>query len=227
MADKLGRGASGLKHLRWAREIYATLAAHAEGSDVGEPQRMALSKELTRLDARIQGLSGAVKGYRDFLERERVRYRGAIRAALHNARGAEQAALEQNPQIAVPLRAAPPGTMAEAMATVGRLRALTASARAARDAATHGRAHVLESALAPLQAAVEAMQTQALPRQRALKAALEVAISSLREALEDMDGRLAAVVSEAFVDSLYPALARGGTIVADEGDDDDDAAARA
>lgn len=225
MADKLGRGASGLRHLRWAREIYATLAAHAEGSEMSDGQRMALAKELTRLDARIQGLSGAVKGYRDFLERERVRYRGAIRAALHA--GAEAARALRDPgvdlRVAIAKRSsARPGTRAWALEVEAELRAL---ARPIRNGA--GDASRLEAAASRIEAAVKAMQTEALPRQRALKAALEVAISSLREALEDMDGRIASLVSESFVDSLYPALAQGGTIVADEGDDDDDAAARA
>ncbi len=223
MADKLGRGASGLRHLRWAREIYATLAAHAEGSEMSEPQRMALAKELTRLDARIQGLSGAVKGYRDFLERERVRYRGAIRAALHAGAEAARTALETEPGATIAKRSdAAPETRERARSRVGEMRALAAAVRK-----NGGDAARLEASANRIEAAVKSMQTDALPRQRALKAALEVAISSLREALEDMDGRIAAVVSEAFVDSLYPALARGGTLVADEGDDDDDATARA
>lgn len=79
--EKLARGSSGLRHLRWAREIYATLAAHVEHSDVLQEHRTALKKELVRLDKQIQNLSAAVKPYRDFLERERVKYRGAIRAA--------------------------------------------------------------------------------------------------------------------------------------------------
>ncbi len=79
--EKLARGASGLRHLRWSREVYATLAAHVEHSDLWPELRGALKKELVRLDKQIQNLSAAVKAYRDFLERERVKYRGAIRAA--------------------------------------------------------------------------------------------------------------------------------------------------
>jgi uncharacterized protein YhaN len=79
--EKLARGASGLRHLRWAREIYATLAAHVEQSDLSGERKMALQKELVRLDNQIQNLSSSVKPYRDFLERERVKFRGAIRAA--------------------------------------------------------------------------------------------------------------------------------------------------
>jgi len=79
--EKIARNASGLRHLRWSREIYATLAAHVEHSDLASEHRTALKKELVRLDKQIQNLSSAVKAYRDFLERERVKYRGALRAA--------------------------------------------------------------------------------------------------------------------------------------------------
>jgi hypothetical protein len=175
--EKLDRGASGLRHLRWAREIYATLAAHVEGTDLGATRRRALEKELGRLDTRIQALSGAVKGYRDFLERERVRYRGAIRAASF----------------------VEPGTTN-----------LDPDVREARRAA-----------------AIESMQAEALPKQRSLKAPLEMAIAELRAHLVEMDARLAGLVSEAFVDNLYPPLVADRSRVADDGDPDDDAAARA
>ncbi len=38
-----------------------------------------------------------------------------------------------------------------------------------------------------------------------------------------MDRRLLARLPQAFVDSLYPALTAGGTLVADAPDEDDDA----
>jgi hypothetical protein len=79
--EKLARGSSGLRHLRWAREVYATIAAHVEHSDLVSEHRTALKKELVRLDKQIQNLSSTVKAYRDFLERERVKHRGALRAA--------------------------------------------------------------------------------------------------------------------------------------------------
>jgi hypothetical protein len=168
--DKLTRSASGLRHLRWAREIYATLAAHVESSGLDAEPKKALRKELGRLDNCIQDLSSAVKGYRDFLERERVRYRGAIRAASF----------------------AP-------LTTVERIGAATA-----------------------------AMQRESLPRQRTLKAALELAVAEIRAHLSEMDTRIAGIMSEAFVDNLYPPLTNDRSRVADDAlDDDDDAAGRA
>ncbi|MDC3957755.1 hypothetical protein [Polyangium jinanense] len=167
--DKLTRGASGLRHLRWAREIYATLAAHVEHSGLDAEPKKALRKELGRLDNCIQELSGAVKAYRDFLERERVRYRGAIRAATFEQRASKGDRLGE---------------------------------------------------------ATAAMERESLPRQRTLKAALELAIAELRAHLSEMDTRIAGVVSEAFVDNLYPPLTKDRSRVADVGDDDDDAAGR-
>jgi hypothetical protein len=223
MVEKLSRSASGLRHLRWAREIYATLAAHAaDTQSFGDKQRAALGKELGRLDGRIQALSAAVKGYRDFLERERVRYRGAIRAALHAGAEVEGALLVRRPELAAGLtgvRAGRPGTLDEARAAAERLRRLAKGTRS--DVAA------VAAAADRVEAAISAMQEEALPRQRSLKGALEAAIAGLREGLEDMDGRMAAMLSEAFAASLYPPLAAGGTMVADEADEDDDATARA
>jgi len=48
------------------------------------------------------------------------------------------------------------------------------------------------------------------------------AIFELREELDQMDGRLRSHFSQAFIDSLYPELARKRTAVADDEDEDDD-----
>ena len=173
--DRLTRGASGLRHLRWAREIYGTLAAHVEQGVPGAGKKAALEKELVRLDASIQELSGAVKAYRDFLERERVKYRGAIRAAEYAsplAGGYTQADLER------------------------------------------------------IDKAKRTMEREALPRQRTLHAALELAIADLRAHLCEMDTRIGGLMNEPFVDNLYPPLTKDRSRVADEGDDDDDATGR-
>lgn len=170
--DKLTRGASGLRHLRWAREIYATLAAHVERTALPGEKKEALKKELVRLDASIQELSGAVKAYRDFLERERVKDRGVMRALAY-----------VNP--------ASGGILAK------ELDARKVAETKAREAS--------------------------LPRQRTLKAALELAIGDLRSHLCEMDTRIAGVMNEAFVDNLYPPLTKDRSRVADDADDDDDA----
>jgi hypothetical protein len=227
--EKLARGASGLRHLRWAREIYATLAAHVDKTDLGAARRGALEKELARLDARIQALSGAVKAYRDFLERERVRHRGAIRAAMFAAAEVAEAVLEQHPSVGYArsvARDGSQGTVDAAELEVTRLRAMAADLGDERDMKARKRAPDLTEAAARIEAAVDLLYSEAIPRQRGLKASLELAVAELRAHLEETDARIAGVVSEAFAKSLYPALAAGGTRVADEGDEDDDAAAR-
>ncbi|WP_437735976.1 hypothetical protein [Sorangium sp. So ce1335] len=84
---RLSRGASGLRHLRWAREVLATLEAHVDNNpSLADADREALRGEARALAAGVQALSGAVKPYRDFLERTRVRYRGRVRVAEHLVR---------------------------------------------------------------------------------------------------------------------------------------------
>ena len=176
--ERLAESASGLRHLRWAREVLATLEMHHEhdGRLTGDERDLVLA-ECVELRAVVNALSAAVKPYRDFLERERTRFRGMLRVGRYleqTARGADE--------------------LAEAEAILG------------------GFTEVF--------AAVEARERA--PRRRELREA----IGRTRAALLAMDARLAARLSAAFVASLYPALAAGGTIVADEGDPDDDAAAK-
>jgi hypothetical protein len=174
--EKLARNASGLRHLRWSREVYATLAAHIEHSDMLQEHRAALKKELVRLDKQIQNLSSNVKAYRDFLERERVKHRGALRAA-----------------------------------------------RLVDDAVRTSTSDRVAAQTLQLTAAETTFQQEAMPKQRTLKANLEMAIAETRAHLEEMDIRVASLLSEKFLASLYPPLVTNRSRVADEPDDDDDA----
>jgi hypothetical protein len=94
--ERLAESASGLRHLRWAREILATLEVHYEhdgGLDAAE--RELVLAECIELRALVAELSAAVKPYRDFLERERTRFRGMRRVGRYlvdTAHGAEQRA---------------------------------------------------------------------------------------------------------------------------------------
>ena len=175
--NRLLETASGLRHLRWAREILATLEAHYEhNGDLSQANRDLCLQEAVELRARITQLSEAVKTYRDFLERERTRFRGMLR--------------------------------------VGRY--LETSAQSGAD---RTEAQAIAAGFEEVFAAMEARDR--LPRKKALRAA----IATLRAALLAMDARLSARLPAAFVDSLYPALAAGGTRVADVADEDDDATA--
>jgi hypothetical protein len=82
----LAERASGLRHLRWAREIQATLEAHAAAHGT-EEERAAWLAEADRLARVITEAREAVKAYRDFKERVRVTTRAAVRVATHRGEG--------------------------------------------------------------------------------------------------------------------------------------------
>jgi len=63
-------------------------------------------------------------------------------------------------------------------------------------------------------------------RERApLQSALADAKTTLQQGLAELDLRVEKHLGKAFLDSLYPALTRGASIVADAGDEDDDSTA--
>jgi hypothetical protein len=174
---RLRAEASGLRHLRWAREILGALEAHYEHDPRLIPaDRDRVLDEAVQLRTLVSELSAAVKAYRDFLERERTRFRGMLR--------------------------------------VGRYLALSA-----KDDDDRAEAEAIASGFDEAFAAMEARER--LPRKQAVRDA----VARLRAGLDAMDARLLAALPRAFVESLYPALAAGGAIVADAGDGDDDAAA--
>src|SRR5262249_33092907 len=87
--EKLSRSASGLRHLRWSREILATLEAHYEHNPrLTPPERDAVLREAIEFRAVVTALSGAVKPYRDFLERRRIQFRGMQRVGQFLCEGA-------------------------------------------------------------------------------------------------------------------------------------------
>jgi hypothetical protein len=174
--ERLVESASGLRHLRWVREILGTLEAHHEHDGrLTTEERDAVLAEIVELRALVVLLSSAVKAYRDFLERERTRFRGMLRVGRY---------LEETAQ------GADERTEAEAI-RVG-----------------------FEEAFAAMEARERA------PRKRALREAIQ----RVQRGLAAMDGRLAAKLPATLVESLYPTLTSGGTVVADAGDEDDDAA---
>lgn len=78
----LTRSASGLRHLRWAREVLgALLALSGHASHFTSLQKTAIQTEVAHVTSLLTTLSAAVKTYRDFLERIRTRSRGKVRAA--------------------------------------------------------------------------------------------------------------------------------------------------
>lgn len=84
----LARSSSGLRHLRWAREVLGTLVGFRSfEAHLSDLQRAALLAEVAHVTAVVGSLSAAVKPYRDYLERTRTLARGKVRAAEHVARG--------------------------------------------------------------------------------------------------------------------------------------------
>jgi hypothetical protein len=82
--QRLVETASGLRHLRWAREILATLEVHHEHNGaLSDEQRDRILSAIVDLRGLVNELSVAVKPYRDFLERDRTRFRGMIRVGRY------------------------------------------------------------------------------------------------------------------------------------------------
>jgi hypothetical protein len=233
--EKLSRSASGLRHLRWAREILATLEAHYEHNPrLIQRDRDAVLSEAVKLRALVTSLSSAVKPYRDFLERRRVQFRGMQRVGRFLC----SAALLHAEKSLLPLGA-------EGLLSADRTRRSRGAAEAPQGAAELTReaevamrsitksvpdlaplAEELAEAASILEGFNEALSNLEARERLPLKNALEGAIEALRNGLMQMDGRLSPLLSPAFVESLYPKLTRDGSIVADEGDEDDDAAAK-
>ena len=92
MVTRLAPEASGLRHLRWAREILGTLEAHHEHDGrLEQAERDLVIEEAVKLRARVSFVSAAVKAYRDFLERERTRFRGMLRVGRYLEKTARDA----------------------------------------------------------------------------------------------------------------------------------------
>jgi hypothetical protein len=74
-----------------------------------------------------------------------------------------------------------------------------------------------------LEGLLERLDTEIEPQRRPLKLAVERAVLELREGLEQMDARLRARFTAAFIESLYPELSKGSRAVATEETDEEDA----
>lgn len=234
--EKLSPSASGLRHLRWSREILASLEAHYEHNPRLSPaDRDLVLEEAVKLRALVVALSAAVKPYRDFLERRRTSFRGMLRVGVYlcvTARaGAEKALLPHGAEgLLAPDRtrrshghAAGPEDLAHAAREAAT--AMRSIASSLPDLAAH--ADELTESAAILEGFREAFENLELRERLPLQDALEDAKKALSSGLAAANQRLEKPLGRAFVDSLYPALTRGASIVADTGDENDDAAATA
>jgi hypothetical protein len=207
---KLSRGASGLRHLRWGREILGTLEAHYEHDPaLGADERALVLEEVVKVRELVVQLSARVKPYRDFLERRRTGVRGMQRVGRHLLDEA-LARAGQAPSTP-PSRGSSRGHAAQV--ALGRV----AAERCQRPD------EILEAA-AVLEGFNEVMANLEAREAAPLRAELETAIDQLRAGLEAMDAALAGL-GAGFVSSLYPILNGDADRVLDEGDPHDDAAA--
>lgn len=236
--EKLSRAASGARHHRWATEILGAIDAHREVNYLLSADQVAvLAAEKTKIEGRLTALHNAVVPYRNFIDQAHVQIRAKQRIANYlcdeaqrNADGALRphrreidtiipggyATILSNTQLSRIVRMGHEKTAQMAEIAASAIRTLPS-----KIPGTAALADSLEKAAALLQGFVkdgETVETQRYP----LRAAVNKAIYELREELDQMDGRLRSHFSAAFIDSLYPELARRGSAVADDADEDDD-----
>ncbi|MDI1445268.1 hypothetical protein [Polyangium sp. 6x1] len=236
--EKLARSASGARHVRWARELLASLHAHhAVNERLSEDQKKALAAEIGRLAPRVQSLGESVGLYRSFIDHAHVDIRARQRVANflcdEAQRGADGALRPHRKEIDHIL----PGGYATILSKVSLSRVLRAGNEktvtfAERAAGAIRSLPAKIPGTAPLADALDQAaellrsfnkQSDALEDQRQpLRSSVQKNIFEIREELDQMDGRLRSHFSQDFIDSLYPELTKKGSAVADEDDEDDD-----
>jgi hypothetical protein len=235
---KLARGSSGQKHLRWGRQILANMNAQAEDNYRLQPnQQTALQAEIQVLEGLVKNLSGPVSDYRTFLETAYTQIRAKQSVgdflcdeAQRDAKGQLSPrkatisgiitggidAVFSNIPFSRVLTAGKKKTIAFAVHAANQIRPLTVLPNTAE------LADALDKAAAVLQATVTQQETIINPKRAPLRVAVESAVFQLRDGLEKIDGRLRSYLTQEFIDSLYPELARNNAALADETDEEDD-----
>ncbi len=238
MAAKLIRGASGARHLRWARQILANAKAHSAFDYLlTEPQKSALATEVGVLEGLVARLAGSVSAYGDFLATAYVDSRAKQSVGDYLCDQAQiRAEGHLKPRRADVDRALPGGfssvfsgmplsrirasgreaTVAYARVAATQIRSLPASLEAT------ALADALERAAGVLAGFHEEERATIDPKRVPLRHDVEMAVHDLREGLEQIDGRLRTHFPQSFIDSLYPPLSRTRVRVAADPDEDDD-----
>ncbi|UQA58240.1 hypothetical protein [Polyangium aurulentum] len=238
--EKLSRSASGARHVRWAREILTTLRAHHEvNKQLTDTQKQALAAEIERVETRIHALAESVVPYRDFIEHAHIDVRARQRVADYLCDDAQRradgdlrgyrkeidsilpggyASIFSKTPLSRVLRAGREKTVELAERAASMVRTLPA--RIPGTALIADRLDEAASLLGGFNEQAKALDDQRQP----LRMAVHKATFELREELDQMDGRLRSHFTQIFIDSLYPELSRKGTAIADDTDEDDDAA---
>ncbi len=239
--EKLSRGASGSRHVRWSLEILASLDAHRVANyALTTHQQNALAAEKQRLEPIIAALRSAVGPYRDFVEQSHVSIRAKQRVANYLCDEAQRSADGTLRPHRREIDTIIPGGYAailsklplsrvlrighEKTAHLAEVAASTLRTLPSKIPGTGPLADALEKAASLLRDFIDDGETLEAQR-HPLRAAVHKAVYALREELDQMDGRLRSHFTADFIDSLYPELARRGTAVADAPDEDDDTSA--
>lgn len=241
MTERLRRTASGSRHVRWAREVLATIGAHLTHNDrISEEQRTLLVAEQTNVQTLISTLIAAVGDYSSFLETGFIQIRAELRVA--NYLVDEQMLVTQGTLLPYRSQVAKliAGGISAIFSRLSMSRVLRAgNARAARLAHTAaaevaklsgvggmpdltGVSDRLDLVGDRVEQLLERLDEEIEPQRRPLKLAVERAVLELREGLEHMDARLRARFTSAFIESLYPELSKGARAVANDANDEDD-----
>jgi hypothetical protein len=236
---RLSRIASGTRHARWAREVLASLNGHLAVNDLlSNVQKAALSAETVKVQGLVGNLDAAVVPYRAFIDGAHIEIRAKQRVADYLCDEAERQTDGAMRPYKADLQKAIPGGLARIFSGMPLSRVLAAgqkkTIKLAREAAsvlqtlppvipgTAALAGRLETVADLFASFVKEREEQIEPQRRPLKIAVEKSVLTLREGLEQMDGRLRSNFSHAFIESLYPELTKQGTALADETDEEDD-----
>jgi len=233
---RLRRDASGVAHVRWGGQILATIDAHARlNKRLDQAQRDELRKEGQLVAAKHETLCTATNAYRAFNDGAYTKSRAEIAVGDYLCDEAQKAVDAHARLHRETVERALPGGMRHirgelALSQILRVGAERTAQLAVEVAAmvrglpasvpgTAALADALQEAGGMLQGLVDRQRKEIDPQRVPLRSAVERGIFELREALEQMDGRLRTHFTEAFIDSLYPEIKRGSAAQDDEDED--------
>lgn len=236
----LDKGASGRLHLMWSGRVEATGRAHLEiNHEIDAAARAALEREMNDLGSVRARLATSTAAYREFLEHAFVAVRAKQRVADYLVDQAQTrthaqvktvkgdvdgvlpggaASLLSGKPLSKILAAGRQATIKFALTTAAKLRALPdRPVFVFKTTAAEGLEKGAELLTQWLRHETEDVEAQRLP----LRSAVERDVAALRELLAQMNGRLRSHFSQAFINSLYPELARNNTRLAEPDDEDE------
>ncbi|NUN13809.1 MAG: hypothetical protein HUU55_09240 [Myxococcales bacterium] len=239
MVTKLTKHASGQRHLRWGREVLASIHAHIKlNHELTEPQIHVLNAEKATWSALVSELEAAVVPYRQYLDTAYIDNRAEQRVGDYLCDTAIQHADGAFRHLKEDVAAHLPGGFSSILSNLALSRILSAG-RAKTVELTRNAALLIESlpgsfvaaqsiaaklnkAADSLAAANEHRAEVIDPQRKPLRLRVERAVMDLREGSEQMDGRLRSHFPGRFIDSLYPELNRNQSQVPDDETDETD-----